>query len=69
METTKTNWYENLTAQCNSLAEKFGLDDLGTQELREFIMGISKSQFKAGNKSGIRWAYQKQSGQSAPAAA
>ncbi len=51
---TKT-WYATLMADCNSLGEKFGLDDMMNGELRDFVVRIAKEQYKVGNKSGIRW--------------
>ena len=49
-------WYKNLISAINTLAEEIGLDDTSTQKLREFIFMQAKEQFKAGNRSGIRWA-------------
>lgn len=54
------NWYKTLLSHCNSLAEKFGLDDVHAEELRSVMFQTAKDQFKAGNKNGIRWMYKKQ---------
>lgn len=63
----QANWFTDLTSRIQSLAEKFELDDMCTQELRNFIVEVAKTQYKIGNKSGIRWAYAKANG--TPAAA
>ena len=41
------------------MSERFGLDDMATKEMRDFIVFTAKEQYKHGNKSGIRWAYGK----------
>lgn len=61
METEKTknwNWFENLTTECNSLAERFGLDDFHMSELRQFVEQVARDQYRIGSKSGYRWAKQ-----------
>jgi len=59
MESEKTqNWYSNLISECNSMAERFGLDDFHLNEMREFVERIAREQFKSGSKSGYRWAKQ-----------
>ncbi len=52
------NWYSNLVEKCNSLAERFGLDDFHVREMREFVMEVAKDQYKSGSKSGFRFAKQ-----------
>lgn len=52
-----TSWYKKLLSQLNSLAEQFGLDDLQLDQFRDFSVTLAKDQFRAGNKSGIAWAY------------
>ncbi len=59
METPKNNWYKALVNEINSVSEELGLDDMGTDRLRDFVVERAKDQFKAGNKSGIRWAFEK----------
>lgn len=54
--TTPNRWYTELVQSVNGLAEELGLDDMGTQKLRDFAFEKAKEQFKAGNRSGIRWA-------------
>ena len=49
-------WYGRLVSAINGFGEELGLDDQSTSRLREFVMATAKDQFKAGNKSGIRWA-------------
>jgi len=57
MENNKTqNWYANLIENCNSLAERFGLDDFHMDELRQFVEQVARDQFKSGSKSGYRYA-------------
>lgn len=53
---TRMSWHERIVSAVNTLSEELGLDDQGTVRLREFTMTTAKDQFKAGNKSGIRWA-------------
>ncbi len=55
MENTNAPWYATIVAECNTLAEKFGLDDLLGEELRDFVIRIARDQYKVGNKSGIAW--------------
>ena len=72
MENQKTNWFQKLTSDCNSLAERFGLDDIQTQEMRDYITEVAKEQYKIGNKSGARWAFgeaeKKRTGRTQPVA-
>ncbi|MFA6132083.1 MAG: hypothetical protein WC702_03430 [Patescibacteria group bacterium] len=56
MENDKKNWFENLTSECNSMAERFGLDDFHMSELRQFVERVAREQFKSGSKSGYWWA-------------
>ncbi|MFH1253643.1 MAG: hypothetical protein V1664_04955 [Candidatus Uhrbacteria bacterium] len=59
MESEKTqNWYHNLISECNTLAERFGLDDFHVDEMRQFVERVAREQFKSGSKSGYRWAKQ-----------
>lgn len=53
---TPNRWYTELVQAVNGLGEELGLDDQGTQRLRDFAFEKAKEQFKAGNRSGIRWA-------------
>lgn len=55
-QTTANRWYSMLATEANSLGEELGLDDMGTQKLRDFLFAKAKEQYKAGNRSGIRWA-------------
>ena len=52
----KANWFMTLIGSIQALAEELGLDDVSSQKLREFVLNTAKSQFKAGNSSGIYWA-------------
>lgn len=70
MEQTITKgWHIELGAAINGFAEELGLDDMSTQRLRDFVFGTAKDQFKAGNRSGIRWARQNPTPQRAAVAA
>lgn len=51
-----SNWFDKLTSGLNSLAEELGLDDMSAARMRDFVVGIAKDQYKAGNRAGIRWA-------------
>ncbi|GEM_PF-872783 len=55
-QTTANRWYALLATEANTLSEELGLDDFGTQKLREFVFQKAKEQYRAGNRSGIRWA-------------
>jgi hypothetical protein len=55
MEYTNAPWYKKIITECNTLAEKFGLDDLLGQEFRDFVIRVARDQYKVGNKSGIAW--------------
>ncbi|HBO99893.1 TPA: hypothetical protein DD617_01760 [Candidatus Uhrbacteria bacterium] len=59
MENTFNKWYAKLVADCNSLSEQLGLDDLATSTLRDFVVQIARDQYKTGNRSGIKWMYRK----------
>jgi len=54
----QTNWYRSLLDKVTELAEQFGLDDPQTNRFRDFIVGIARDQFKAGNRSGAGWAFE-----------
>lgn len=56
MEDKKPKWYAELTAALNNLAEELGLDDIGTQRMRDFVVSTAKSQYMEGNRAGIYWA-------------
>ncbi|MBU0646513.1 hypothetical protein KJ611_03525 [Patescibacteria group bacterium] len=62
-------WYEELIQSINRLAEQFGLDDISTSHLRDFIVGVAREQYKVGNKSGARWAFKKMEAEGAAPAA
>lgn len=56
MEEKKPKWYAELVNALNALAEELGLDDPGTQRMRDFVVSTAKSQYMAGNRAGIYWA-------------
>lgn len=55
-EDKRPKWYVDLTAAVHALAEEFGLDDLSTQRMRDFVVSTAKSQYMEGNRAGIYWA-------------
>lgn len=56
MEDKKPKWYAELVNALNTLAEELGLDDLGAQRMRDFVVSTAKSQYMEGNRAGIYWA-------------
>ena len=64
-----TPWHVTLASRINELCEKFGMDDLMTAETRDFVIGVAREQFKAGNNSGISWERKRAAGASRPAVA
>ncbi len=73
-ETKVNNWSRELVSRVNTLSETFGLDDLQTSDLRNFVITLARDQFKTGSKSGAGWAFNqvkkgKTSDSQAPAAA
>ncbi len=69
MENTNAKWYVTIIAECNKLAEKFGLDDLLCQEMRDFVIRVAREQYKIGNNSGIAWLKREQAKSAQPSAA
>lgn len=55
-EQKSAKWYVDLATSANSLGEELGLDEHGTQKLRDLLINKGKEQFLAGNRSGIKWA-------------
>lgn len=49
-------WYVDLVAGINAVSEELGLDDLGTERIRTFVLTTAKAQYLAGNRAGIYWA-------------
>lgn len=56
MEKESPKWYVEMTSKFNELAHNLGIEGPAVAELRNFMIETAKSQFKVGNKSGIRWA-------------
>ncbi|TAK04123.1 hypothetical protein EPO34_03165 [Patescibacteria group bacterium] len=65
----KASWFMSLIGSIQGMAEELGLDDVSSQKLREFVLGIAKEEFKAGNRSGISWARKNPPKQAVAAAA
>ena len=63
---TQMPWFKELVSKLNGIASEVGLDDLSVEKLKEFMLQVALTQYKAGNNSGIRWMKEK-NGQ-APAA-
>lgn len=57
MQNRQNNWFKKLQDTINEFASQFGLDDSQTNRFRDFILGIARDQFKAGNRSGAGWAF------------
>ena len=45
-----------MTTKLNALASNLGIEGPAVAELRNFVIEVAKSQYKSGNKSGIRFA-------------
>lgn len=58
MNNQKPNWYNKLLDNVADFAEQFALDEVQTTKFRDFVLGIAKDQFKAGNRSGAGWAFE-----------
>lgn len=56
MEKATAKWFTELVTRFNSLVQNLGVEGPAADELRTFMIETAKEQFKAGNKSGIRWA-------------
>lgn len=68
----KQHWYDKISDSFELLMRKFDMPEDMQIEIREFVFGVAREQFRVGNKSGISWAYRKvrdEQGASAPAAA
>lgn len=57
MQNQQNNWFKKLQDKINEFAGQFGLDDSQTNRFRDFVMGIARDQFNAGNKNGVGWAF------------
>lgn len=68
----KQNWYDKISDSFELLMKKFDMPEDMQIEIREFVFGVAREQFRVGNKSGISWAYRKvreEQNAAAPAAA
>ncbi len=64
------SWYSRLLGNVTSMADTMELESEQRETLRDFVLGIAKDQYCAGNKAGIRWLRVQMSKDSqAPAAA
>lgn len=57
---TQMPWFKELVSKLNEIAAEVGLDDLSVQKLKDFMLNVALTQYKAGNNSGIRWMREKQ---------
>lgn len=60
-ETESKPWFNQLKGKLTELAEQFDLDPIQSEQFRETMFGLCKSEYMAGNKSGISWAFKKAS--------
>ncbi len=51
-------WHLPFIERVQAFAEECGLDDFHTSKLRDFVMFVAKEQYRAGNRSGIRWVHE-----------
>lgn len=51
------NFYTELLRSTNTLAEDLSLDEFSAMKLRDHVLAVAKEEYKAGNRSGIRWAW------------
>ncbi len=49
--------YKQIISKTNTIAETIGLDDLSTNQLRDFVVDTAHHQYQAGNKAGIAWVH------------
>ncbi len=56
MEKQAPKWYIEMTTKLNNLATNLGIEGPALAEIRNFVIEVAKSQYKSGNKSGIRFA-------------
>ena len=55
--TEKGTWYKSILTKVTEITEELGLDEMNASRLRDFSINVARDQFRAGNRSGIRWAY------------
>lgn len=68
----KQTWYDKISDSFELLMRKFDMPEDMQIEIREFVFGVAREQFRVGNKSGISWVYRKmreEQGATAPTAA
>ena len=51
----KAKWYVELMQKFENLMQALGIPENASNEIKTFILEISREQYMAGNKSGIRW--------------
>ncbi len=49
-------WYIDLTKNFGDLMMRLGIPEDPASEIKVFLLEIARSQYMAGNRSGIRWA-------------
>lgn len=52
---TRKSWLSELEDNFMTLARKYDLPEDMEIEIRNFVIGVAREQYKIGNKSGIRW--------------
>lgn len=58
-DTQTVPWYNQLKGKLTELAEQFDLDPIQSEQFRETMFGLCKTEYMAGNKSGAAWAFKK----------
>ena len=56
LATPKHRWYESLMSSHQALVRKHDLPQDIADEFLGFVIDVAKSQYRAGNSSGISWA-------------
>ena len=54
-ETQKQTWYDKISDGFDTLMRKFDMPEDMQIEIRNFVFGVAREQYKVGNRSGIMW--------------
>lgn len=57
----KITWYQILEDRFQNLMRKYDMPEDIENEIYNFVLDVSRTQYKSGNKSGIAWLLRKQS--------
>ncbi|MCX6714198.1 MAG: hypothetical protein NTX72_00075 [Candidatus Uhrbacteria bacterium] len=58
-ETQTPQWFNQLKQKLTDLAEQFDLDPIQSEQFRETMFGLCKSEYVSGSKSGAAWAFKR----------